>query len=335
MSLFPAQIGPIVETTKAALTADQINLVLVLMFSVVFAMVFQAWRYSASMDKLRGSVETGFNYARTEQRDSTVNVGKLADSVEAFSGRMVEITEGFAKRMNTLGQQMDAGFAATSTVIDGMRQHLEAADKTANLRNEQILKAVRDAGDKVVGDVSRHVDTALDTLANTLAGSLDVSAAGVRDAMGGSLEAILARFDVADGLKETFTQMVAVWRDVEKALAALRGQMVGKDELASVMALLDNILKEIREVNNVQSNPSVEAAAGDSAGAVVAGGLVAASDGHPSSVSGGQPADPNRDRVLDQHAGGERDGGDLDTAGGGAAGGAKSGDDGGQPTSAG
>lgn len=332
MSLFPAQIGPITEATKAALTADQINLVLVLMFSVVFAMVFQAWKYGGSVDKLRGSMETSFNYARTEQRDSTVSMSKLADSVEAFSVRMVEITEGFARRVNTLGQQMDSGFAATSTVIDGMRQNLEAADKTANLRNEQLMKAVRDAGDKVTGDVSRHVDTALDTLTTTLAGNLDASAAGVREIVGGSLETLLARFDVADGLKDTFTQMVAVWRDVEKALAALRGELAGKDELASVMALLDQILKEIREVKDVQSQSDMEAAAGDPAGAGSAGGLAPAGDGHPSPVGGGQPADPDRDRVLDQHAGGV---GSLDAAGGGAASGADSSGGDGQPTSAG
>lgn len=311
MRLFFSQLEPLTEATKAALSADQINLLLVVMGLVVLGMVFQAWFYSSAINRLRGSVETGFNHARTDQRDGNSSVSKLAEAVETFSGRMVEITEGFAKRMNTLGQQMDAGFAATSTVIDGMRQHLEDADKTANLRNEQILKAVRDASDKVVGDVSRHVDTALDKLANAVAGSLDVSAAGVKDAVNGALESLLQRLDTRD---ETLAQMVAVWRDVQKALETLRGQMVGQDELASVVALLDELLTEVKKVNDAQPNLNMETAAGDVAGA--AGGVNAA-DGHTSSVGRGEPADTSRDLVLDQYADGgspageRRAGGDL------------------------
>jgi len=303
MIWYSAQLGPIIEATKTALTADQINLMLVVIVFVVAAQTIQAWRYSASIDKFRGSVDIGFNMNRTDQRDGNQNVSKLAETVETFSGRMVEITEGFAKRMNVLGQQMDAGFSATASVIDGMRVRFDDADKTASFRNEQVITAVRDAGDHVIDDVSRHVDGGLDKLAAAVAGSLDGSAASVRQSVGEGVDSVLLRHDKQDAelgtLRETAAQIAALWGGVDSKLSTLRDEMVGKHELDALAGQLGEILIEIRKVKNVQ--PQILEVAADVAGSLVAGGA-AAGDGHSSPV--GRP-DASGDLVLHQHADGE------------------------------
>ena len=285
MSLFPAQIGPLLDTTKSALTADQVNLMLVVIVFVVAAQTVQSWRYSVSMDKLRGALDGGFQSVRADQRDSDKGVGKLADAVERFSGKMMEAIEGFARRINLLGQQMDAGFEATASVIDSMDRRLVEADRLAVERNRQVLDAVRKAGEDAVLHINAHIDGVVQRMNE----SLDLAAAGVRQAVGEGVESLLKKQDEP-------SEALVLWGEARTELVALRG----------VVGQLGDILEEFRKVKHVQSIDTVPTA--DAVGGHLVGGA-AADDSHPGPV--GQPDAPG-DRVLHQHPDGRQPVGDSD-----------------------
>lgn len=297
---FPAQIGALSETAATALEADRINLMLVAMVIVVAAQTFQAWRYSVSMDKLRGTMDGGFQSARTDQHDSNQSINKLAEVIDRFSGKMMETVESFARRVNLLGQQMDAGFEATSATITAMQQRLEETAKASAKDSEKVMQAVVAAADKTAVQINLHTAQKLDALAETLAGGLDATAASVREVVSGGVDSLLKRQDDTDAelglLRETSAQMAVIWGGVDSKLTAMRGEMVGKHEFDVLAGRLDDILNEVRKVKDVQSIEVVQAA--DAVGGLPVGGA-AADNAHPSPV--GQP-DPSRDLVLDQHA---------------------------------
>lgn len=316
---FTAQIGPILEATKTALTADQINLMLVVIVVVVAAQTFQAWRYSISMDKLRWSVDGGFQSARADQHAGNHSVNKLAGTVEIFTDKMMQTVEGFVQRMTRIGQQMDAGFEATATTITAMQQRLDEAAKAAARDSEKVITEVRASADQTAVQINLHTAQKLGALAESLVESLDVAAAGVRQAVGDGVDSLLKRQDDTDAevgqLRETAQQMVVIWSGVDSKLTDMRGEMVGKHEFDVLAGRLDDILKEVRMVMNVQSIAKVQAA--DVVGGDPVGGAAVDSDSHPCPV--GQP-DAHRDLVLHEHAGCDVGDGQHADSGSGAAG---------------
>lgn len=292
------------EITTQVLSADQVSVLLLILFFVVVADVLKSWLLSGAVNNLRKTVDAGLSGQRTDIKDTDQGVRKLAETIADVNKKMLEAVASFGSQIM---EKVEAGFSKTHSRLGAFGEQMAAHDRDAAQRAVRIEGKVREGVDEVSGLVIGQAAV----LADRVATSLDTATGQLRQALADEIATIHLRHDQSDerhtALLTLCETAAGILNEVAEQMREHRAESARSAQVEMAQQTIDGINRRLDDVQTTIDRVGAAGALGGGGGPV---GIAAGGDG--AGVGG-----DGRTGFLDEHADGGGAGADGRSAAGG------------------